>query len=111
MDVMRSFPLLAGVLVTACSSSEFGVAVDSGDLDKKVARQKNRAEAWRAHEKELNDFRVEVVDTKDALGLKQIKVRLTGKKLAQEGEEWKVVDRKDERTFVLTQIEGKWRVK
>lgn len=87
------------------------ILVDSSDLDKKVEKQKKRADAWRAHEKELADFRVEVVDTKDVQGLKQVKVRLTGKKLAQEAEEWKVVDRKDEKTFVLTQIEGRWKVK
>ncbi len=38
-------------------------------------------------------------------------MKLTGKKLVQEGEEWKLVDRAEERSFVLTQIEGKWKAR
>ncbi len=84
---------------------------DEREVLKDFEKRKKRTEAFRTNAKALADFKIDVVEARDQQGMKQVKLKLTGKKLVQEGEEWNLADRSEERSFVMTQIEGKWKAR
>ncbi|GEM_PF-1280395 len=84
---------------------------DEREVQKEFDKRKKRTEAFRTNAKALSDFKIDVVEAREQQGLKHVKLKLTGKKLVQEGEEWKLADRSEERTFVMTQIEGQWKAR
>ena len=83
---------------------------DTSEEEKDIKRTEAWLAAYRKNRSELLKVDVSVIDVKDADSMKLVRVKVTGKKLDADGEDWKLADRNQERTITLTQIEGKWKV-
>jgi hypothetical protein len=84
---------------------------DKAEYEKEIKRSEAWTEAYGKHRSELKKYSVDVVDVKDSDGLKAVKVKVTGKQLQPDGDNWKLADRTEEKVHYLTQIEGKWKLK
>lgn len=84
---------------------------DKAETEKEIKRAESWVESYGKHRSELKKYSVDVVDVKDSDGLKAVKVKVTGKQLQPDGDNWKLADRTEEKVHYLTQIEGKWKIK
>lgn len=98
-----------------CDLRELEWFADPSERRKLVDRKKARHEFQKAHLTELMERKVEIVETSDAPGGgKKVVVRITGKDVKEKkgaAGEWELVDVDEKMTLVLTQADGKWRVK
>lgn len=84
---------------------------DKAEAEKDIKRSEAWVEAYGKHRSDLKKYSIDVVDVKDSDGLKAVKVKVTGKQLQPDGDNWKLADRTEEKVHYLTQIEGKWKIK
>ena len=83
---------------------------DKTEAEKQIKKMKSRMEYWRDHRKDLENFTVEVVEAKEQGGpsTKEVTVKVVGKKMTADGDNWKLEDLNDKKTYVVTNLENKW---
>ena len=98
-----------------CDQRELEWYSDPSERRKLVDRKKARHEFEKSHLSELLEWKVEIVEVSDAPnGGKKVVVRMLGKEVKEKkgaAGEWELAEDDDKMTLVLTQADGKWRVK
>jgi len=82
---------------------------DKAEYEKDIKKAEAWTTAYGKHRSELRSFTVDVIENKESDGY--VKVKVTGKQLQPDGENYKIADRTEETVVPVTKIEGKWKVK
>jgi len=111
--IERNFMAEVFLRHAAEAEEEYQWLSDKAETEKQLKKQRTQMEFIKAHAKELLDIKAEVTNTKEQGGAttKEVEVKLTGKKMVPDGDNWKLDDMNDKTTVVVTQIENKWWVK
>lgn len=84
---------------------------DKSEIEKKVKSAEKHLDAFQKHRKELRDFRVDVIESRDEEGMKQVTLKLSGKELDHDDQKgWFLDDFARENSFTMTKIEGQWKI-
>ncbi len=98
-----------------CELKELEWYSDPSERRRLIERKQARHDFEKAHLSELLERKVEIVEVSDApSGGKKVIVRIVGKEVKEKKGavgEWELADDDDKMTLVLTQADGKWRVK
>jgi hypothetical protein len=84
---------------------------DKAETEKQLKKQRAQMEFVKLHAKELLDLKAEVTKTGEGTSTKTITVKITGKRVMPDGDNWKLDDLSEEHPVTVNNIENKWWVK
>lgn len=99
----------------ACDERELAWQADPAEKRKDLERRRKKLEFEKAHLAELTSDKVEIVEVSEVPNVgKRVVVRVSGKQVTEKKGaqgEYELTDLDDKRTLLLTQADGKWKVK
>ncbi len=107
--------LAVGEWELACDERELAWQADPADKRKELDRRRKKLDFTKAHVAELTSDKVEIVEVSDVPNTgKKVVVRLYGKQATEKKgsqDEYELTDHDEKMTLLLTQADGKWKVK